>query len=357
MACFFLSHLVPPPLCALCLCFNPFLPPSPTSTFPICSAEASNKYQIFKPTLCSVHPGEVLKLSCPLPVTGTITWTKDGGSLGTNNRTLIEQEVLQIRDAMPKDSGLYACTSVGKDTVCFIVNVTDATWSGDDEDDTDRSEDTWVDSAPYWTSPEKMKYNFYVPAATTAKFRCSAGGYPQPTLRWLKNGRPLHQEDRMGGYKVRHQSWTLIMENVMPSDRGNYTCLAENVDGSINHTYSMEVLGRQPYRPNLLAGFLSNTTVRIGEDAQFQCNVYVYGESHFQWLRLIPRNGSRYGPDGPPYIKVLKSSNIPTDMEFLTITNVTEEDAGEYLCKVSNLHGEAIQSAWLKVIPGGGADP
>ncbi|XP_027863263.1 fibroblast growth factor receptor 2 isoform X3 [Xiphophorus couchianus] len=317
--------------------------------------EASNKYQIFKPTLCSVHPGEVLKLSCPLPVTGTITWTKDGGSLGTNNRTLIEQEVLQIRDAMPKDSGLYACTSVGKDTVCFIVNVTDATWSGDDEDDTDRSEDTWVDSvqlsAPYWTSPEKMKYNFYVPAATTAKFRCSAGGYPQPTLRWLKNGRPLHQEDRMGGYKVRHQSWTLIMENVMPSDRGNYTCLAENVDGSINHTYSMEVLGRQPYRPNLLAGFLSNTTVRIGEDAQFQCNVYVYGESHFQWLRLIPRNGSRYGPDGPPYIKVLKSSNIPTDMEFLTITNVTEEDAGEYLCKVSNLHGEAIQSAWLKVIP------
>lgn len=71
-----------------------------------------------------MHPGEVLKLSCPLPATGTITWTKDGSSLGTNNRTLIEQEVLQIRDATPKDSGLYACTSVGKDTVCFIVNVT-----------------------------------------------------------------------------------------------------------------------------------------------------------------------------------------------------------------------------------------
>ncbi|XP_007551503.1 fibroblast growth factor receptor 2-like [Poecilia formosa] len=170
--------------------------------------EASNKYQIFKPTLCSVHPGEVLKLSCPLPVTGTITWTKDGGSLGTNNRTLIEQEVLQIRDAMPKDSGLYACTSVGKDTVCFIVNVTDATWSGDDEDDTDRSEDTWADSvqlsAPYWTSPEKMKNNFHlVPAATTVKFRCAAGGFPQPTLRWLKNGRPLRQEDRKEGYKVK----------------------------------------------------------------------------------------------------------------------------------------------------------
>lgn len=127
MACFFLSHLffllfVHP------LYFNSCPPPPPSNfnlpSYPICSAEASNKYQISKPTVCSVHPGEVLKLSCPLPATGTITWTKDGSSLGTNNRTLIEQEVLQIRDAMPKDSGLYACTSVGKDTVCFIVNVT-----------------------------------------------------------------------------------------------------------------------------------------------------------------------------------------------------------------------------------------
>uniref|UniRef100_A0A3P9NWK8 receptor protein-tyrosine kinase n=1 Tax=Poecilia reticulata TaxID=8081 RepID=A0A3P9NWK8_POERE len=285
----------------------------------------------------NVHPGEVLKLSCPLPVTGTITWTKDGGSLGTNNRTLIEQEVLQIRDAMPKDSGLYACTSVGKDTVCFIVNVTDATWSGDDEDDTDRSEDTWADSAPYWTSPEKMKYNFHlVPAATTVKFRCAAGGYPQPTLRWLKNGRPFRQEDRMGGYKVGE---TLIHQ----------TANTNIISASLFPLFAFHSV---ILLKDLLPGFLSNTTVRIGEDAQFQCNVYVYGESHFQWLRLVPRNGSRYGPDGPPYIKVLKSSNIPTDMEFLTITNVTEEDAGEYLCKVSNHQGEAVQSAWLKVIPG-----
>lgn len=109
---------------------HPFLPgPSSASLIPlhptsIRSADASNKYQISKPTLCSVHPGEVLKLSCPLPATGTITWTKDGSSLGANNRTVIEQEVLQIRDATAKDSGLYTCTGVGKETVCFIVNVT-----------------------------------------------------------------------------------------------------------------------------------------------------------------------------------------------------------------------------------------
>lgn len=118
----FFSYLhFPPSLCTLFFLVCPLPPLIPTS---IRSADASNKYQISKPTLCSVHPGEVLKLSCPLPATGTITWTKDGSSLGANNRTVIEQEVLQIRDATAKDSGLYTCTGVGKETVCFIVNVT-----------------------------------------------------------------------------------------------------------------------------------------------------------------------------------------------------------------------------------------
>ncbi|XP_053189601.1 fibroblast growth factor receptor 2 isoform X4 [Scomber japonicus] len=325
--------------------------------------EASNKYQISKPTVCSVHPGEVLKLNCPLPLTGTITWTKDGSSLGTNNRTLIEQEVLQIRDATPKDSGLYACTSVGKDTVCFIVNVTDAISSGDDEDDTERSEDTGADgeqiSAPYWTSSAKMEKKLHaVPAANTVKFRCAAGGNPRPKLRWLKNSRPFRQEDRMGGYKVRSQHWTLIMESVVPSDKGNYTCLVENEFGAINHTYTLDVVERSPHRPILQAGLPANTSVYVGEDARFVCKVYSDAQPHIQWLKHITQNGSRYGPDGHPFVRVLKRSGInSSDVEMLTLTNVTEEDAGEYICKVSNYIGEASQSGWLTVIPAAEKNP
>ncbi|XP_077437707.1 fibroblast growth factor receptor 2 isoform X3 [Vanacampus margaritifer] len=319
--------------------------------------DTSNKYQISKPTVCSVHPGEVLKLSCPLPATGTITWTKDGSSLGTNNRTLIEQEVLQIRDATPKDSGLYACTNVGKDMVCFIVNVTDAISSGDDEDDTERTEDTGTDgeqlSAPYWTSAAKMEKKLHaVPAANTVKFRCAAGGNPRPKLRWLKNSRPFRQEDRMGGYKVRTQHWTLIMESVVPSDKGNYTCLVENEFGSISHTYTLDVVERSPHRPILQAGLPANTSVYVGEDARFVCKVYSDAQPHIQWLKHITQNGSRYGPDGHPYVKVLKRSGInSSNAEVLNLTNVTPEDAGEYICKVSNYIGEASQSGWLTVLP------
>ncbi|KAJ3610298.1 hypothetical protein NHX12_022391 [Muraenolepis orangiensis] len=166
--------------------------------------KAATKYQISKPTLCSLHPGEVLRLSCPLPEAGAVTWTKDGSSLGANNRTLIEQEVLQIRDTTAKDSGLYACTSVGRDTVCFIVNVTDGGADGEQI------------SPPYWTSSAKMEKKLHaVPAANTVKFRCAAGGNPRPKMRWLKNSRPFRQEDRMGGYKV-GVSLVLLLVSLVP---------------------------------------------------------------------------------------------------------------------------------------------
>uniref|UniRef100_A0A3B3I0E5 Fibroblast growth factor receptor n=1 Tax=Oryzias latipes TaxID=8090 RepID=A0A3B3I0E5_ORYLA len=220
-----------------------------------------------------------------------------------------------------------------------------------------RSEDTGLDGVqsrpPYWTSPAKMEKRLHaVPAANTVKFRCAAGGNPRPSLRWLKNQKPFRQEDRMGGYKVRSQHWTLLMESVVPSDKGNYTCVVENELGSINHTYTLDVVERSPHRPILQAGLPANTTVHVGEDARFVCKVYSDAQPHIQWLKHITQNGSRLGPDGHPYVRVLKRSGInSSDVEVLTLTNVSEEDAGEYTCKVSNYIGEAHQSGWLTVIP------
>ena len=57
--------------------------------------------------------------------------------------------------------------------------------------------------APYWTSPEKMEKKLHaVPAAKTVKFKCPSSGTPNPTLRWLKNGKEFKPDHRIGGYKV-----------------------------------------------------------------------------------------------------------------------------------------------------------
>lgn len=34
------------------------------------------------------------------------------------------------------------------------------------------------------------------------------------------------------------------MDSVVPSDKGNYTCIVENEYGSINHTYQLDVVGK-----------------------------------------------------------------------------------------------------------------
>ncbi|XP_073934285.1 fibroblast growth factor receptor 2 isoform X8 [Castor canadensis] len=234
----------------------------------------------------------------------------------------------------------------------------DAISSGDDEDDTDGSEDFVSENsnnkrAPYWTNTEKMEKRLHaVPAANTVKFRCPAGGNPTPTMRWLKNGKEFKQEHRIGGYKVRNQHWSLIMESVVPSDKGNYTCVVENEYGSINHTYHLDVVERSPHRPILQAGLPANASTVVGGDVEFVCKVYSDAQPHIQWIKHVEKNGSKYGPDGLPYLKVLKHSGInSSNAEVLALFNVTEADAGEYICKVSNYIGQANQSAWLTVLP------
>ncbi|XP_010857540.1 fibroblast growth factor receptor 2 isoform X7 [Bos indicus] len=238
------------------------------------------------------------------------------------------------------------------------VEPEDAISSGDDEDDADGSEDFVSENsnskrAPYWTNTEKMEKRLHaVPAANTVKFRCPAGGNPTPTMRWLKNGKEFKQEHRIGGYKVRNQHWSLIMESVVPSDKGNYTCVVENDYGSINHTYHLDVVERSPHRPILQAGLPANASTVVGGDVEFVCKVYSDAQPHIQWIKHVEKNGSKYGPDGLPYLKVLKHSGInSSNAEVLALFNVTEADAGEYICKVSNYIGQANQSAWLTVLP------
>ncbi|XP_064125296.1 fibroblast growth factor receptor 2 isoform X6 [Loxodonta africana] len=296
--------------------------------------EPPTKYQISQPEVYVATPGESLELGCLLKDAAMISWTKDGVHLGPNNRTVLIGEYLQIKGATPRDSGLYACTaarSVDSETLYFMVNVTDAISSGDDEDDTDGSEDFVSENsnnkrAPYWTNTEKMEKRLHaVPAANTVKFRCPAGGNPTPTMRWLKNGKEFKQEHRIGGYKVRNQHWSLIMESVVPSDKGNYTCVVENEYGSINHTYHLDVVERSPHRPILQAGLPANASTVVGGDVEFVCKVYSDAQPHIQWIKHVEKNGSKYGPDGLPYLKVLKvsaesSSSMNSNTPLVRIT-------------------------------------
>ncbi|KAH1175306.1 hypothetical protein KIL84_008180 [Mauremys mutica] len=208
--------------------------------------------------------------------------------------------------------------------------------------------------APYWTHLERMAMKLLaVPAESTVRFRCPAAGNPTPSIYWLKNGKEFKGEHRIGGIKLRHQQWSLVMESVVPSDRGNYTCIVENKYGSIRHTYQLDVVERFRHRPILQAGLPANQTVVVGSDVEFHCKVYSDAQPHIQWLKHVEVNGSKYGSKGA-YVTVLKTSGVNTaaeELEILYLRNVTFEDAGEYICLAGNSMGFSHHSAWLTVLP------
>ncbi|XP_030408065.1 fibroblast growth factor receptor 1 isoform X1 [Gopherus evgoodei] len=315
----------------------------------------------------SAHPGDLFQLRCRLRYdVQSINWVRDGVQLSEDNRTRISGEEVEVRDAVPEDSGLYACMTnspSGSETTYFSVNVSDALPSAEDDDDDDdsSSEEKEADNtkpnlavAPYWTYPEKMEKKLHaVPAAKTVKFKCPSSGTPSPTLRWLKNGKEFKPDHRIGGYKVRYATWSIIMDSVVPSDKGNYTCIVENKYGSINHTYQLDVVERSPHRPILQAGLPANKTVALGSNVEFVCKVYSDPQPHIQWLKHIEVNGSKIGPDNLPYVQILKTAGVNTtdkEMEVLHLRNVSFEDAGEYTCLAGNSIGISHHSAWLTVL-------
>uniref|UniRef100_A0A669CBH7 receptor protein-tyrosine kinase n=1 Tax=Oreochromis niloticus TaxID=8128 RepID=A0A669CBH7_ORENI len=176
--------------------------------------------------------------------------------------------------------------------------------SEDEEDDESSSEENKLSDELSTNKMEKLLHA--VPASTTVRFRCQAMGNPLPSLRWYKNGNELRKDQRIGGYKIRDHMWTLIMESVVPSDKGNYTCVVENEYGSLRHTYQLDVVERSPHRPILQAGLPANQTAVVGSNVEFVCRVFSDPQPHIKWFKHIIINGSKVSPDGLPYARVLK---------------------------------------------------
>uniref|UniRef100_A0A8C8FCX2 Fibroblast growth factor receptor n=1 Tax=Oncorhynchus tshawytscha TaxID=74940 RepID=A0A8C8FCX2_ONCTS len=239
---------------------------------------------------------------------------------------------------------------------------TDMLTSSEDEDDDDEESSSEENKlynnqklqpvAPQWVTPDKMEKRLHaVPASKTVKFRCQATGNPTPTLRWYRNGKEFRRDQRIGGFKLRDHMWTIIMESVVPSDKGNYTCLVENKHGSLTHTYQLDVVERSPHRPILQAGLPANRTAVVGSDVEFVCRVFSDPQPHIQWLKRITINGSRVGTNGLPYVRTAGFNTTDREMEVFTLRNVSVEDEGEYTCLAGNSIGMSHHSAWLNVPP------
>ena len=85
-----------------------------------------------------------------------------------------------------------------------------------------------------------------------------------------------------------------------------HVCFSASSNVSANHCVWFVCAERSPHRPILQAGLPADRTAVVGSDVEFKCKVISNPQAHIQWLKHIMVNGSSFGPDGTPYIHVLK---------------------------------------------------
>lgn len=77
------------------------------------------------------------------------------------------------------------------------------------------------------------------PAGNMLRLRCPSFGNPRPNITWYKN----NEEPKRTLGTVVITKWTFRLEDLVPEDSGNYTCVVCNILGCINWTFKVEIVG------------------------------------------------------------------------------------------------------------------
>ncbi|EFN76272.1 Fibroblast growth factor receptor-like protein 1 [Harpegnathos saltator] len=100
---------------------------------------------------------------------------------------------------------------------------------------------TVPESPPAFNKSDEMHASVVKPAGNMLRLRCPSVGNPKPNITWLKN----NEEPRRDLGTVIRTKWTLRLEDLVPKDSGNYTCIVCNYLGCIKHTFKVEIMVQQ----------------------------------------------------------------------------------------------------------------
>uniref|UniRef100_A0A8B9H3J1 Hemicentin 1 n=1 Tax=Astyanax mexicanus TaxID=7994 RepID=A0A8B9H3J1_ASTMX len=193
----------------------------------------------------------------------TLTWYKDGRLLASNDRVLILPggRVLQIPRAQAEDSGRYTCVAVndaGEDSIQYDVRVLlPPSIRGADRD-----------------VPEEV----VVLVNKTTRLECHADGSPPPKISWLKDRQPLNP-DRT--HTLLSNGRTLQILNAQVTDTGRYVCVADNVAGSAEKYFNLNV----HVPPSILGANVENATVVVNNFISLSCEATGFPPPTLSWLK------------------------------------------------------------------------
>ncbi|KAJ0002876.1 hypothetical protein NQD34_008025 [Periophthalmus magnuspinnatus] len=322
----------------------------------------------------SIRLGRTMKLPCPVEgdPPPLIMWTKDGRNIHSGWTLFrVLQQGLRIKEVETEDAGTYICKATngfGSVNINYTLIVIDDSSSRGGAGPTNGGSENIPDLAgklvrPRFTQPAKMRKRVIIrPVGSSVRLKCTASGNPRPDIVWLKDNRPLVDEDSRAaaGGEPKKKKWTLSLKNLTPEHSGKYTCQVSNRAGQINATYKVEVIQRTNSKPILTGTHPVNTTVDYGGTTSFQCKVRSDVKPVIQWLKRVePGDENKFNSTievGDHRFVVLPTGEVwsrpdGSYLNKLLITRAKEEDAGMYICLGANTMGYSFRSAYLTVLP------
>ncbi|XP_068069786.2 cell adhesion molecule DSCAML1 isoform X9 [Danio rerio] len=248
--------------------------------------------------------GNVAVFKCLIPsavqeYVSVVSWEKDTVSIVPGNRFfLTSYGALYISDVQKEDAlSTYRCITKHK-------------YSGE----TRQSNGARLSVLDPTESTPSVMDSFQsgeVQVGRSIELPCIASGYPNPTIRWLKDGRPLPADSR----------WTrrltgLTISDLRLEDSGNYICEVTNSFGSKEVTGHLNVI--EPLRVTL-----SPKNLKTGISSTVILSCAVQGSPHFtvSWFR----NTEPIVPD--QHFSIQGAHN-----ETLFITAAQKRHSGAYQC-------------------------
>ncbi|NXI92087.1 DSCL1 protein, partial [Psophia crepitans] len=248
--------------------------------------------------------GNVAVFKCLIPSSvqeyvSVVSWEKDTVSIIPENRFFITSY-----------GGLYISDVQKEDALSTYRCITKHKYSGE----TRQSNGARLSVSDPAESIPTMLDSFQsreVKAGWLVELPCIASGYPNPAVRWIKDGRPLPTDSR----------WTkritgLTISDLRVEDSGTYICEVTNTFGSAEVTGTLTVI--DPLRVTLTPKKLKTG---IGSTVILSCTLSGSPEYVIRWYR----NTDLVMVDD--YISIRGISN-----ETLLITAAQKSHSGAYQC-------------------------
>ncbi|XP_017889172.1 tyrosine-protein kinase-like otk [Ceratina calcarata] len=278
---------------------------------------------ISSPESLSVMEGDSVTLTCAYsgmepPVTH-VRWLKDGEPLketgGPTRHRITDHHgnvTLHLKSSDLSDKGSYTC---------------EISTQGFPSIFSERATLTVEEKLKFSPQPVDKRLEL----GSTAKVPCKSQGATNPTVKWIKEGAgeefPKHVQDING---------TLHFNGVLEEDKGRYTCIASNAQGSINHTINIDVV----IAPKFTIQPQNPTEAIEGYPVMLHCAAEGDPKPTIQWdrdSRMNNLNNSRF--------EMLGNGS-------LYIREVYLSDEGKYGCTAGNSGGLKREEVQLNVKAG-----